>query len=434
MSEIPVIPGHTEKLALWDLPATNTAVNNVEYQEYRPVSQITGNSNIEFFVGATGSKYFNLSKTRLKVTLRVVKGDGTALPQDEPVGPINLLHSSIFSGVDVNLQQKSVTKINSPLYAVKAYVDTLLNTSQTAKATSLKPRLWTVDSAGFMDWAPGMGGRPNIGMTERSAYVSESKELTLIGPIYSDFFLNQEKYLLNNVPIHIKLYQSSDSFRLMSSGEDPNYKLVITDCVLQMCEILVNSDVILAHSKALSIAPAHYCFMDADFKQYSIAQGQYSFTIDNMYLGNVPSKMYVFMIPSEAFNGDYKRNPFNFINGSVNSISFMVDGQSVPHITPFKPDFESGNYFESYLSLLENCKLNGRDNGITAREFANGYCIHSFDIDCQNLEDDYFPKPKKGHTRLNVSFAKPLPEAVTLVVYGKFPKSIKIDSTRGVIV
>ena len=87
--------------------------------------------------------------------------------------------------------------------------------------------------------------RPNIGMTERSAYVSESKEVTLIGPIYSDFFLNQEKYLLNDVPIHIKLYQSSDSFRLMSNGEDPNYKLVITDCVLQMCEILVNSDVIL---------------------------------------------------------------------------------------------------------------------------------------------------------------------------------------------
>ena len=77
------------------------------------------------------------------------------LLSDHFVGPINLLHSSIFSGVDVNLQQKSVTKINSPLYAVKAYVDTLLNTSQTAKATSLRPRLWTVASAGFMDGPPG---------------------------------------------------------------------------------------------------------------------------------------------------------------------------------------------------------------------------------------------------------------------------------------
>ena len=436
-SDIPIVPGHTSQLALWDVDPTNVGVTKIEVQDYRPVSQITPTSSIEFFIAGTGSRYFDLSKTKLKVSLKIVRPDGGPLSADDHVGPVNLLHSSVFSNIEVTLQQKPIVNLNPPLYAMKAYVDTLLNTSQSVKTSTLQSRLWRLDSAGYMDWASKEGdtGRPNVGLQERSYTLAESKEITLIGPVYSDFFLSQNRYLLNNVPINIKLTQSPDAFRLMSGTEGMNYKLMITDCVIQMCEITVNPDVILAHNKALSVSPAHYCYMNSDFKVFSIAKNQYSFTVDNIYLGDVPSKMYVFLVPSEAYNGHYGRNPFNFINGAVNNISFTVDGQNVPFITPFKPNFETGDFFESYLALMGSCNKHPKEsNGITSHEFANGFCIHAFDVDCQNLEgENYFPSSREGHTRLNIVFSEPLPESVNLVVYGKFPKIVKIDSARGVI-
>ena len=38
----------------------------------------------------------------------------------------------------------------------------------------------------------------------------------------------------------------------------------------------------------------------------------------------------------------------------------------------------------------------------------------------------------KGHTRLEVKFAQPLPEAVTLIAYANFPGLMEIDETRNV--
>jgi hypothetical protein len=41
--------------------------------------------------------------------------------------------------------------------------------------------------------------------------------------------------------------------------------------------------------------------------------------------------------------------------------------------------------------------------------------------------------PQQGHTRLELKFAKALPETVTVIAYGKFPALAKIDQSRNVI-
>lgn len=54
------------QLSLFDIPPTQTAVENIYFQDVRPVSQIAGNSPIEFLLSAqNGMDYIDLKRGRL---------------------------------------------------------------------------------------------------------------------------------------------------------------------------------------------------------------------------------------------------------------------------------------------------------------------------------------------------------------------------------
>ena len=55
------------------------------------------------------------------------------------------------------------------------------------------------------------GHQPNSGLQQRRAFVAESGEFDMIGRIHDDIFF-QERYMLNEVGMKIKLVRSKDSF------------------------------------------------------------------------------------------------------------------------------------------------------------------------------------------------------------------------------
>ena len=61
--------------------------------------------------------------------------------------------------------------------------------------------------------------------------------------------------------------------------------------------------------------------------------------IDNIYHGNVPSKIIVGMVSNNAYSGNYNLNPFNFLHKNINYMEIAVDGTPVPH-RAFKPNFQ----------------------------------------------------------------------------------------------
>ena len=460
-SDMPVLEGHTSNLALWETPVTNTAVENICWEEFRPLSQITSTSAIEFNVPGTGLNYYDLSRTRLQVKLKVTNADGSNLPvSTSEVALLNLAHATIFSQVDVVLQQKLITQMGPPHYAYKGYLDTLMNKGLDAKDSYLQGQFWHADSAGGFDFAGAdaahrgatVGGSDrrgraiavegetpldapvdNSGWTVRAALTRNSREVEMQGPIHNALFMTTEKYLHNGLSIAVKCWQSSDAFRLMSYKDSASYKVIITDAVLKMAAITVNPDVILAHDRALRKAPALYPYVDSEFKSFSISKGLFSFSSDNLYLGNVPSKMMVMFVPSAAYNGDYKRNPLQLMNANVSYMSVKVDNQEMPS-KALQPNFDSGLYTEAYLSLFTTLNIYGRNEGnnISLADYSRGYAIYAFDLDSQH-STSYLPTPKRGNCRLSVNFRKALEEPVTLLIYSKHPSCIRINHARGVL-
>jgi len=177
-----------------------------------------------------------------------------------------------------------------------------------------------------------------------------------------------------------------------------------------------------------------YPFYQSDFKVFSLAQGSFNFTADNLYQGAVPAKALVALVAAEAYNGSFDRNPFYCQHADLKYLSFTVDGISVP-ARPIQPDYANDAYLNGYLTLFTGFGFYGdnESSGISRAAYKGGYCMYVVDINSQHSVD-YLPLPKRGNTRISVKFAKALPEAMNLIIYGKFPTVLKIDAARNVLI
>ena len=96
--------------------------------------------------------------------------------------------------------------------------------------------------------------------------------------------------------------------------------------------------------------PAIYPYLKSNIKTTSIASGQYSFSVDDVFQGLVLCKLIVELVSSVAYMGDFRKNLFYFRDYDCSSVGFYVDGQSYPS-QPLRPNYEAYQYIDSYRTL-----------------------------------------------------------------------------------
>lgn len=412
---------HSETMALFQGPPGDSTVQSRQWVDYRPVSLMTEGSALEFNVPASPSDYIDLKKTVLQIKARVTRLEGTPITDTDNVSPINLTLQTMFSQVDLSLQQQPLYSVG-PNYGFKAYLDCLLDSSP-ERQDELTSQLYYKDTpepdAGLESDSDGS----NNGLYLRSRFTKNGKVFDMSGPLYLDM-MQQGRMLLNGVPLHLKLWPSKDSFRLMSPIEGASYKLSIVDATLSVCMVKVQTGVIIAHNNVLKDSPALYPLNKSTIKTYSLSAGQFDFGIDNVFQGEIPDRLILGLVSSEAFSGSYKKNPFSFKPHNCNFVAFSIDGQTVPG-KPLTPNYDTGNYAEAFQTLHQVKPV-----PISRNDYPRGYCLYAL-----NLSDSRQTSLKKtGHSRLVLKFSKALVETVTLVVYGKSQGLVQIDAARNVMV
>ena len=265
---------------------------------------------------------------------------------------------------------------------------------------------------------------PNSGLFNRSLATKGGKVVDLEGSLLIDVS-QQPKLLLNGVSIGIKLWPSLDSFRLITDTIKADLKVQIVDASFRLCVQRIDGGLMMAHEKMIKMEPAIYPYLKSDIKTTSIASGQYSFSVDDVFQGLVPCKLIVGLVSSAAYMGDYRKNPFYFRDYDCSSVGFYVDGQSYPS-QPLRPNYEAKQYIDSYRTLTTFRK----DVNIDRYDYTEGYCLYVLEVDPYYS----FNIKRKGHCRLEMKFAKPLPESVTLILYATFPEILHIDASRSVYV
>jgi hypothetical protein len=132
----------------------------------------------------------------------------------------------------------------------------------------------------------------------------------------------------------------------------------------------------MAHSKLLLNGTAMYPYVSTSFKIASLSKGEYSHSESNLFQGEVPSQLIVGLVRSEAFSGNYKKSPFNFLPFDCNFLALYVDEQSYP-TKPLQPNFTGKNYVEAYrtLSAFRN------DVDVSYSDYGGGYAIYVLNVD-----------------------------------------------------
>ena len=74
----------------------------------------------------------DLVRTQLFVKAKIAKANGTAIDAGTQVGPVNLFLHSLFSQVDVSLNERLISP-STNTYPYRAMIETLLNYGKEAK-------------------------------------------------------------------------------------------------------------------------------------------------------------------------------------------------------------------------------------------------------------------------------------------------------------
>ena len=422
--------GVKSELDLFAVPPTQTSIDEGQWIEHQPMTSLDSGGPIEFVVPGTGDAYIDLANTYLFVRAKIIRGVGTNLTDDTPVAPINNWLHSLFSQVDVYLNDTLVTP-SSNTYPFRAYVETLLSYGAEAKKTQLTSHLWYKDTAGHMDATQENGG--NAGLARRRRHIVGSRVVEMMDRLHVDLFM-QDRFLLNGVTVRVRLVRSKDTFSLMAGGANPDYKVCIVDAVLFVRKAVLSPTVQIAHIQALTKGTAKYPLRPVDCKVYSIAQGAMSHTHENLFLGTLPKRIILWCVDNDAFNGTFEKNPFHAKNNAINFLAIYVDGRQVP-AKPLQPNFETGHYIRSYVNLFSATGKHAQDEGneLTRDDFGNGYTFFGFDLTPDACDGSCLHLVQKSNLRIEIHFAEALAQTVNVIVYAEFEAVLEIDKGRNII-
>ncbi|XP_025116122.1 uncharacterized protein F54H12.2-like [Pomacea canaliculata] len=416
-------------LDLFSVPPTQTAVEEGSFVEYYPLSAISSGAPIEFSINGATEDYLDLSNTFLHVRAKVTEADGSDLADGKDVAPINYWLHSLFSQVDISLNDTLITSSDNT-YPYRAYLEATLNFGSDAKRGHLTAALYYRDSANHLDDTQ---GDANAGLKIRRDMSAKSKEIDMMGRLHADI-MHQERYMLPGVDVKIRLIPSKAAFNLIAHNEDGGYRSTITHASLFVRKAKLNPAVSLAHEKALEKGTAKYPMKRVVQKTFSIPGGQLSHVQDNLFLSQSPTRIIIGLVDTAAFNGKLKANPFNFKTHNLSFVCLYMDGRQVP-AKQLMPDFENQHHVRAYHGLMTATGHTGRDSGnyIEYRDFALGYTLYAFDLSPSLVDGDQFELVKSGALRLELKFSDPLANPVHVIVFGELDSMIGIDRSRQVL-
>jgi ribonucleoside-diphosphate reductase beta chain len=166
--------------------------------------------------------------------------------------------------------------------------------------------------------------------------------------------------------------------------------------------------------------------------------------VEDFFNGDIPSRLLIAFVSSQAYNGSYNHSPFNFRHYDLSDIGISVNDQCLPS-KPLQPVYNQqtedkvvvvyGNYSDAYETLLSGLDKLGNDHGLmfTRFEYPLGYCMYMFDLDASISVEGDFPLIRKGNLKLKCKFKKETPETINIIILGEFGSVFEVDQARNIL-
>ena len=421
------------QLDVFSVPCSQTSIESSGYLEFNPISSLSDGTPVEFFVNGSND-YIDLANTLIHVKVKITKADGTNIDGADNVGPSNLLLHTMFSQVDVKLNDVMISSTNNT-YPYRAYIETLLSYGPSAKKSQLTCEMYYKDQPGRFEIGDPRAGAAagNSGFTKRSSFFADSAVVEMIGPIHSDIFF-ANRFLPSNIGMRLRFVRSKDSFCLMSDEAAAAYKLKIVEFKLLVRKAKLSSSVLVAHAKALEVGNFRYPIRRVICKTFTVPTGNLNCSQENLFSGQLPARMIVGCVDNDSFNGIYQKAFNNFKNLNASQIKLFIDGQQ-QFVRPIDVNYPANHYLSAYASLFNATGKHLKDEGldIDREDYPNGYCLYAFDLTPDQGGEDHYNLAVDGTVRLDITFRAALPNPINVVVYAEYESLLEVARDRSII-
>jgi len=405
------------------VPPTQLTVERVIDIEYRPINNVDTISPIIFNFSSPQDEYLKLDEMYLswKVDVEIVKtvGELAATDFDNIHFVGNAMHSMIKQ-IEFEINGKHISNLPQN-YAYRAFIETLLGHSSDARKTLLETALWNENF--------------KTKIVANTAKLSKPDSIHMMGKIHTDLGF-QSRYLVGGTSVNIEITLNPTPFYLLL-GENISAKISLSEVTLRIQKAKVSRDIVDAHLKAMEIAPAKYPITRSEVRQVILPTGISDVWIDNFIIGQLPRRMFLFMVDNKSFSGSYTTDPFKFENNNITHICAYIDGTPYPS-QPYQPDFGANKYMREYIGLFDALNQNSTDVTCTINKaiYKSDKTIFGFNFssDLSNgcgLEG-HVNLIKKGTLRVQMKFKEALSKPINVLAFCEFDNIIEIHGNGDV--
>lgn len=403
-------------LDLLQVPPTNTHIVSATNNEHQSNKTPPGADEIVFEISET-DEYISLADTKVALTVKIVRTDGTDCDADgaRNIIPETNFGHSLFDKVTLVLNGQEVDSVSD--YAHHAYLENLLDTSKNEKDTIMRAEGW---------WSDGVFGR-GIGdytagqITARRTFTNDSPSLNLEFVLKLPFF-DQKKFLGPRNKMRLILRRSDDKTSLLAADNAPagGCKVVVEKASLLVRTVEPNPAIRDAHEKHLlkgNSPTYHLNIPNTDW--FTVATGTYGSTFNIGSNLRKPKSLYIAVIPQAARRGELSTSAFSFGNHSASSVEVRVNGTVVGG-RPVTTNYQTDDCVRSYGALhdmFRNSKReSGVNNGLTFSDFKNYACITAFDL-FGDMDMDALHLVVYVSIQVSIKFSAPLGAPCDVMVY-----------------
>ena len=390
---------------------------------YQHTDAVDSGGPYSITIADQGESFIDPSSFRLRAELRVrkrVAGTLTDLDGNDAtlVAPVNLFGKALLEQVDVFLKGKMISRISSPHYGIKAYLETLCSYGKDAQDGHLNVSYFHKDVPNQQDTIADNKFSASS-FAERHKFIALSRKVHINEPIHTEL-ATMNKLIPSHLPIEFRFNINRVNKILQYKAGDYEIKFskfyVVYETVDLAPKLLYEIE-----SKLSAKKEAIFPICRGLVRTNRYPENYQSILWSNLYQGVLPETITICLLDSEAYDGVSSKNYFNFQHFNLAQIELKKNSIPVAPID-LKADFENGEAKDLYRHFFDNMGI-GTSNTpalITYEDFIGGSLIIPFDLTSDKCALAHNHTKYSGNVDLEIRFAKPLEKGITVIALCSF--------------
>lgn len=307
----------------FNLP-TDLRYQLVEFVKYSPQSALSSHGDIRFYLPPrTGAAVYFLKDIFIEARVNLQNEDGTKISDGKDVSVVNNTPHSLLKRLSLKIGDVSIVNTDNDFYYYKAYLKNLLSNSSTVKASQIGKGAdnWVTDTSGFFD----SNDTSNVGYfsraqsfryTETTAGASTLKyygdDVTYLARLQHDL-VSCDVPLIPGIEVNVEMSLNKKEFVVKTNDSDAKYVLKVKELYLHVPIGILSASLYNSMEATLKNTPVLMHYTRTSVSVLEIPTDSLNFTAETIFSRTqVPSKIIIGFVDTEAFNGSYKKNGFNF--------------------------------------------------------------------------------------------------------------------------